>query len=130
MVSRELGIKHMYDLFLEVKRLRTVATRLNAAGYRTRNGSGFSNTTVRRLLQDPTAKGIRRSNYTESRGNGKAWDLKSPDEWIITPVEAIVEDRYGMLATRFSRIGETAGNPPSEPSTSSPDWSSASAVAR
>jgi site-specific DNA recombinase len=97
--------KRLFELFLEVKRLKTVAAELNKAGHRTRSGSKFSDSTVRRLIENPTAKGLRRSNYTRSTGDGKHWDLKSPDEWIFTPVEPIVsEDLWAacnaILSTR------------------------------
>lgn len=82
----------MYELFLKERRIRTVARLLNERGHRTRNGSLFSGTTVRRLLEDPTAKGIRRGNYTTSTGDGKHWTLKPPDEWSNTPVEAVVPE--------------------------------------
>lgn len=84
--------KLVYEIFLKTKRKRTTATELNSLGYRTRNGSLFSDTTVARLIKDPTAKGVRRANYTKSLGEGKNWVIKPQSEWIEMPCPAIVEE--------------------------------------
>jgi site-specific DNA recombinase len=82
----------MYELFAHHRRKRTVARLLNQAGHRTRRGAPFSDTTVDRLLRDPTAKGIRRANYTKSRGDKKAWDYKPESEWVLTEAPAIISE--------------------------------------
>jgi site-specific DNA recombinase len=81
--------KLMYEFFSKNKRMKGVARQLNDAGYRTRNGSKFSDTTIDRLLQDTTAKGLYRSNHTYRDGKGKL--LPKPEaEWVFSPVEPIV----------------------------------------
>jgi site-specific DNA recombinase len=82
----------LYELFAEHRRKKAVARMLNERGYRTRNGSKFSDTTVDRLLRDTTAKGIYRQNYTRTNDRTKSWELKPQSEWVQTPVEPIIAE--------------------------------------
>jgi len=85
--------KLIYDLFLEHQRKKTVARLLNESGYRTRNGSKFSDTTVGRLLRDTTAKGLHRANWTKGPPEkGKKRVIKCQSEWVYNRIEAIVSE--------------------------------------
>lgn len=89
--TKEAPIRRlMYDLFLKYKRKKTTASELNKMGYRTRNGSKFSSTTIDRLLRDPTAKGEQRLNYTKMQDGKRNWVLKPKEEWVIIPCPAVV----------------------------------------
>ena len=83
--------REIYEIFSKSKRKKATANRLNDLGYRTRNGSKFTDTTVTRLLKDSTAKGTRIANYTKSLGEGKHWELKPPTEWIEIACPPVVD---------------------------------------
>ncbi len=80
--------KLMFELFAEHKRVGTVARTLNEKGLRTRARAEWSDTTVGRLLQDPTFKGRHRLNYTTR--DEKSWVIKPEADWEYIDVEPIV----------------------------------------
>ena len=82
--------KLMYDLFLELRRFRTVARVLNERGYRTRAGKLWAGSTIERLMRDPTAMGKKRYNYTTQTRPGGSWIAKPESEWVHHDCEAIV----------------------------------------
>ena len=84
--------KLMYELFREHHRKTTVARLLNERGYRSRTGLPFSTPAVERLLRDPTAKGLRRANYTRATDDGKSWELKPESDWVLHEIEAVVPE--------------------------------------
>jgi site-specific DNA recombinase len=92
----------MFDLFLKERRVGTVVRRLNEAGHRTRRGGKWTRSSVRVLLQDPTAKGKHRANYSYS-GDANAKRLKPESEWVYQDCPAVVSaDTFDAVAAIFA----------------------------
>jgi len=109
--------KLIYELFAEHKRKKTVAKLLNERGFRTRDESKFSDTTVGRLIQDTTAKGIHRANYTRRVAGNKPWALKPEHEWVLNTVEPIISPELwsqcnALLESRRTTKDATPGKRP------------------
>lgn len=100
--------KLIHETFLQTRRKKTTAQILNDKGYRTRNGSLFTDTTIDRLLKDSAAKGKRIANYTKSLGEKKNWKLKPKEEWIEVKCpqivdEAIWDECVGILTAQHTK---------------------------
>jgi site-specific DNA recombinase len=85
--------KLMYELFLQHQRRATVARILNERGYKTRKGKNFSDITVTRLLKNPDAKGIRKSNHHGVESIKYPKGKKPKEEWIFTKCPQIVSEK-------------------------------------
>jgi len=58
-IENETNIrKEIYEIFIDNKRLKTTAEKINQKGFRTRLNSKFTDTTILRLLTDPIVLGI------------------------------------------------------------------------
>ena len=83
-------VRLIYELFDEHKRLKAVARILTQRGYRTRGARNFSDTTLERLILNPTNKGENRVNYTRRSDTTKGTVLKPESEWVWRECPAIV----------------------------------------
>lgn len=91
--EESLVVKEIYMTFLKTKKILTTARIINQKGYRTRRGAQFGTTTIKRILTDTVYRGLKRANYSRSRGDKKSWVLKPESEWIYFQVEPIVDEK-------------------------------------
>ncbi|HEY3947624.1 recombinase family protein [Phenylobacterium sp.] len=100
----------VHELFAEHGKIKRVARILNERGYRTRRGAAFTDTTIARLLEDPTAKGVHRVNYTRTDDRKGAWVHKPESEWVYQSVPAIISDElWDRCASRQKQIAPGRG---------------------
>ena len=90
--------QRIFELFIQCPRLKAVARILNVEGHRTRGGKLFSDTTVRRLIMEPTAKGVLRLNHTTSAAGSKRRRSNAPEEWILVECPAVVSPETWQAA--------------------------------
>jgi site-specific DNA recombinase len=100
-------VQELFRVFLETKKLLTTARIMNERGFRTRNGARWGKTTVKRILTDPTYMGMKRANYSKSKGNKKSWKLKSKDEWVYFHVEPIISQEVWNETQAIIRLIES-----------------------
>ena len=107
----------MYALYIEHRRLKTIARMLNDQGYRTSSGQEFTDSTIKRLIRDPSAKGELLVNHTFNDPERPGFVKRKPkSEWIIQPVEAIIapelwERANAILEHRNTSWGKVARRP-------------------
>ena len=80
-----------YELFLQFRRKGQVAQHLNAAGYRTRNGNIWRDTSILRLLDESSAKGAYVFNTMRKTGTWQV-EPKPENEWGKVECDPIISE--------------------------------------
>jgi site-specific DNA recombinase len=86
-----------YDLFLQCRRKGQVAKELNTAGYRTRNGNIWRDTSILRILSESSAKGVYVFNTMRLTGTWRT-ETKPENEWGRAECPPIIsEDLWNQV---------------------------------
>ena len=80
-----------YELFLQLRRKGQVAQQLNDAGYRTRAGAIWRDTSIVRILDESSAKGVYVFNTIHQTGSWRT-EPKPESEWGKVACEPIVPE--------------------------------------
>jgi site-specific DNA recombinase len=93
--------REAYRLFVECRRKGQVARTLNAAGYRTREGSIWRDTSIARILECPSAKGV--YFFNRMRQTEKSWktEPKPESEWGKAECPPIVPEELWNQANQI-----------------------------
>jgi site-specific DNA recombinase len=101
LIPEEAAIRRKaYELFVVHRRKGHVAQHLNAAGYRTRNGSIWRDTSIVRILEEPSAKGIYLFNRVRHTGSWQV-EAKPESEWGKVLCEPIVSEKLWNQANQI-----------------------------
>ena len=103
-----------YELFLQFRRKGQVAQHLNAAGYRTRDGAIWRDTSILRLLDESSAKGVYVFNTMRQTGTWRT-EAKPESEWGKVACEPIVSDAVWNQANQIIEEQLKAWKKPGKP---------------
>jgi site-specific DNA recombinase len=106
--------KLIFELFLKHKKKLKVVNILNEQGYRTRNGSLFSDSSVSRYLIDPIVKGHHRDNFKKSSKRKRYRNLKPEPDRPYSAIEPIIDD------TTWNQVDDILHNQKNNPATKTP----------
>jgi site-specific DNA recombinase len=114
--SAEAAIRHKaYELFLQYRRKGQVAKDLNAAGYRTRNGNIWRDTSILRILEESSAKGVYVFNTMRLTGTWRT-ELKPESEWGRAECPPIVSEdlwnKVNQIIAEQLKAWKKPGKPP------------------
>jgi len=115
-VPEEAAIRRKtYELFLQLRRKGQVAQHLNAAGYRTRDGNIWRDTSILRLLDETSAKGVYYFNRMRQTGNWRT-EPKPESEWGKAECEPIVSEalwnQVNQIIEEQLKAWKKPGKPP------------------
>jgi site-specific DNA recombinase len=93
--------REAYRLFVKCRRKGQVARELNAKGYRTREGSIWRDTSIARILECPSAKGV--YFFNRVRQTEKSWKVepKPESEWGKAECPPIVPEELWNNANQI-----------------------------
>ncbi len=104
-----------YELFLQYRRKGQVAKELNAAGYRTRKGSIWRDTSIERILNESSAKGVYVFNTMRLTGTWRT-ELKPESEWGRAECPPIVSEelwnQVNQIIEEQLKAWKKPGKPP------------------
>jgi site-specific DNA recombinase len=104
-----------YEMFLQCRRKGQVAKHLNDAGYRTRQGAFWRDTSIMRILNEPSAKGVYVFNKVRQTGNWRN-EPKPESEWGKVTCEPIVSetlwDQVNQITEEQFKAWKKPGKPP------------------
>jgi len=89
-----------YELFVQCRRKGHVAQHLNAAGYRTRQGNVWRDTSIVRILEESSAKGVYVFNRMKKIGTWQV-EAKPESEWGKAECEPIISEELWNQANQI-----------------------------